>query len=192
MVSAPKILRGVEVGTRAGYLALAGIVVYFLYRTFAKKAVTETPVLPPIGPVKPSDPPPVPTAGGSDTGIVVGPLVSAVRARILVPADGARVYRPLFKSTFPAQIELVNDDTQAHTAQLEIVADFAELAGGERNGVRTMLGNFQVDARSSKRLSVEIESDNTNSGAYEFGQANATLAVFTNGKQTQATTAEVW
>lgn len=191
-----KALRGLEAGTRAGWLVVAGVAVFILWRLFGPKkkegSIEEVvPILPPIRPAQAGDAP-EPTNTAEPQGIVAGSLLTAVVAQIIDPPQGGRADRRLLSSTFPATIEISNVTRSAQSVQVEVVIDFYEFAGGERIGVRTRFPSRSVAGGHVERLEVQLESDNVNNLAYEFGQANAVAKVYTNGKLTQATSFEVW
>lgn len=195
MVSASKALHGIEVGTRAGYLVLFGAVAFVLWKILGPKSVKKTVIPPPVGPVAPTDPAGAPagsTAGQEDYGILAGGLVSKILARVIDPAKGQRVYRRTLRSVFPATIELVNDGTTIESVTVEAVVDVYEYTGGERLGIRTVLGPFPSAPRQVARYDVELDAGNVDSGVFEFGQGDAVVRVFVNGVQTQSTSFEVW
>jgi hypothetical protein len=191
-----KILRGVETGTKAGWLVLAGVGLLLLWRFFQPKKREGTveevvPILPSVEPATPEDVP-EPTNIAPPQGIAAGALVSALRASIIDPSNGGRAYRNALSSNFPATIEVVNVSRTAEDGQIEVVADFYEFTGGERIGVRTRFPVRSFRAGSTERLEVELDSGNLNSLTFEFGQATAVVQVYTNGKLTQSTSFEVW
>jgi len=196
MARSEKLLRGIEIGTKAGYLVLAGFVVWVLWRMLAPKKKEGTieeivPILPPVRPATSGDAS-APTNEAEPQGIVGGFLLSGVTAQIIDPAKGARVYRGALSSNFPATIEVSNVTRQAQDVQIEVVIDYYEFAGGERLGQRTRFPVRTVRPDSIDRFEVQIDSGNFNSLTFEFGQANAVARVFTNGKITQSTSFEVW
>lgn len=195
-MSSIKSLRGLEAGTRAGWLLVAGLGVLLLWRLFGPKkstgAIEEVvPILDPVRPAGSGDAPP-PRNTAEPQGIVGGFLLSGVVAQIIDPAMGARVDRGALTSSFPATIEVSNVTREAQAVQIEVVCDFFEFMGDVRRAVRTRFPVRQVPADSVERFEVQIDAGNFNALAYEFGQANAVVAVFTNGKQTQSTSFEVW
>lgn len=183
--------RGLEAGTRAGWLLLAGLGAFLLWRMFRPRGVEVVPILPPAPPVD-SGSPPEPREAAPPEGIVAGGLVSSLRAQIVTPSRGGRADRRAFSAMFPVTIEVVNQSHEAQDAQVEVVIDFDEFMGGSRVGIRTLLPRERIPANSVRRLEVELDSGNVNGITYEFGQAYAAVVVRTNGKVTQATSFEVW
>jgi hypothetical protein len=191
-----RLLRGVEVGTKAGYLALAALGVYILWKVLGPKKregdIEEiVPVLPSIGPAGSGDAP-EPGNAAPPEGIVGGSLLSGVTAQIIAPAEGSRVYRGVLSSKFDATIEVVNVTREPQAVQVEVVADYYEFTGGERLRQRTRFPMRTVPGDTVQRFEVEIDSGNFNGLAAEFGQANAVALVYVNGKVTQSTSFEVW
>jgi hypothetical protein len=192
----PKLLRGLEAGTRAGWLVVAGVGVLLLWRLFGPKrstgAIEEVVEVPdPVGPAGAGDAP-EPRNQAEPQGVVGGSLMSGITAQIVDPAQGGKVYRRAFSSSFPATIEVVSVMREAHGIQIEVVADYYEFAGAERRGIRTRFPTRQVPGDSVERFEVLIDSGNFNGLAYELGQANAVVRVLVNGIQTQSTAFEVW
>lgn len=190
-MSATKALRGVEAGARLGWVVVAGVAVLLLWRLFKPRGVTVTNLIPPAPPNDASSPP-EPRQQSAPQGVTAGGLVSSLRAQIVEPAEGGRADRRMLSSKFDATIEVVNQSNVAQSAQIRVVIDFDEFAGGSRVGIETLLPTISIPANGVRRLDVELESGNVNSLTYEFGQAYASARVFVNGKQTQGTSFEVW
>jgi hypothetical protein len=176
------------------YGVLAAVVVLFLWRKFSPKPIVRTEILDPLDPVDPSDPTNdgPPGQASEPEGIVAAGLLTRVTAQIIEPAKGSRVYRSLFRSTFPAVIEVVHEGGDVAQVQVEALIDFHEYAGTVRRNVRTLLPAVVMAPGDVHRFEVELESDNVNNLAFEVGQADAIARVFVNGVQTQATSFEVW
>ncbi len=195
-LSSTKALRGLELGTRAGYLVLAGFGVFLLWRIFGPKktqgSIQEVvPILPPIGPAGAGDAP-EPRNTAPPQGIAGGSLLSGVTAAIIDPSKDGRADRRALSSNFPATIEVVNVTRDVQSVQVEIVADFYEFAGGERRGIRTRFPARMVPGDHVERFEVLVDSGNFNGLTFEFGQATAVVQVYTNGVLTQSTSFEVW
>lgn len=195
-MTSAKLLRGVEAGTRAGWLVVAGVAVFILWRLFGPKknqgAIEEVvPILDPIGPAGAGDAPP-PRNTAPPQGIVGGFLLSGVSASIIDPPKDGTVHRNALSSNFPATIEVVSVKRDPADVQIEVVADFYEFMGGERLGVRTRFPVRTVRGDTVERFEVLVDAGNFNGLAYEFGQALAVVRVFTNGVQTQSTSFDVF
>lgn len=191
-----KALRGLEAGTKAGYLVLAGLGLLLLWRFLSPKRKGGTieevvPMQPAIPPAGPADAP-EPRNQAEPQGVVGGSLLSGVTAQIIDPAKDARVYRRPLSSGFAATIEVSNVTRSSQAVQIEAVLDFYELTGGERIGVRTRFPVRQVGADSIERFEVELDSGNFNGLTFEFGQANAVAKLYVNGNIVQSTSFEVW
>lgn len=184
-----KALRGLEVGTKAGYLVLAGVVVYALFRIFGKREQRNIEV----PPIADSDSPEVqgqqePTAADkSPEGIVFGGRIISLGCEIVDPPANGSVWRGALRSTFPATLELVNRSSEGQTAVVEVVGDFHELTGGTRDNVHSTLGPFELKAHEVRRVEVDVETGDLNQVAFEFGQANATFHVYVGGELAQVT-----
>jgi hypothetical protein len=195
-VNGTKALRGLEAGTRAGWLVVAGVAVFIVWRLLSPKRkegdiVEVVPILPPVRPATSGDAP-EPRNQAEPQGIVGGSLMTAVVAQIIDPPEGGRVYRRMLSAAFPATIELSSVMRDPTSVQIEVVLDFYELTGGERLGVRTRFPVRQIRGDGLERFEVQLDSGNVNNLAYEFGQANAVAKVYTNGILTQSTSFEVW
>jgi len=192
-----KTLRGVEIGTRAGWLVLAGLGAFLLWRLLRPKTSAvgtieeQAPLLPPAPPADASSPQ-EPRQATAPEGIAAGALVTTLRAVIVSPGKDARVDRAPLSSSYKATIEVVNQSSYSASAQIETVIDYYEFGGAERLGVRTRFPVVVVRPLGVERLEVEIDSGNFNSLTFEFGQADAVARVYTNGKLTQTTSFQVW
>lgn len=184
-------VRVIEASTKAGYLVLAGLVAFVLWRMLRSREET----------VRTDIVPRAPRAGQGDTepeegsepeGIVAGGLVTGVTAQIIEPPEGGETRRQLFSSKAPVQIEVKNRLQTAQPAQVEIIADYYEQLGSERLGIRTLLDTFMIGPGQVSRFETPMETDNVHTGLYELAQANAIVRVKVNGKLTQTTSFRVW
>jgi hypothetical protein len=190
MASSEKVIRGVEAGTKAGYLVLIAAGIYLLWsfigpKGAVKKVTTVPKTIPPAGGGAEAGAPP--EATDESQGIMAGGLAQGVTGQIIVPPKDGQVERGAFSSTFSATLELVNLKAVAESVFVEVVCDFYELTGGDRLGIRTTLGTQRLDARQVRRIDIEIETDNVNQLSFEFGQANAIVRLYINGQLAQTT-----
>lgn len=192
MTGAGGALRGVEVGTRAVWAVLAALAAWLVWRHFRPAPIEREDLLPPVPPAGGAGAAPPPRQQAPAEGIVAGGLTTGVTAQLIVPAAGSRVYRGMFRSVFPAVVEVVNSLPSVQSVQIELVGDFFEYAGTSRLGVRTRLPRMSVLGGAVARLEVEVDSGNVNNVTFDFGQADAVFRVYVNGVQTQSTGFEVW
>lgn len=183
-----KALRGLEAGTRAGYLILAAAVAFGLYKLFGKKAPVRLDIPPAIPPVGPETPPP--PHEGTPTGLVVGGRTSGARAYIIQPPDGGVVNRNLFQSSFDAIFEIDNETEAPVSVVIDVDAYYDNGFGSLSGPVLTQLGPFRVDALSVARVTSEID---TGQGwlDIQFGSLMGVFSVRTNNVPTQSTSFEI-
>jgi hypothetical protein len=189
-VNGDRALRAVEIGTKAGYLILAAIAGWALWSFFRPAKITRDDVEAPTPPIVPNAPgqAPPPPQKAPPTGLEVGGLTAGISAAIIEPVDGGQVARKLFRAVFPATLELVNYTAATANIHVEAVGDFYEWVGGQRLGVRTLLGPFRIHPLQVSRLNVELDSGNVDAALFEFGKASAVYTVFASGRLTQSTT----
>lgn len=186
MVSSEKILRGVQVGTRAGWLLLAAVGGFLVWRYFSPAAQKKTDLLPPVPPSPDLGAPPDLPAE-TPPGVSSGTHASAVTASIIDPGENGEVSRHPLRSTFPVTFQVANNSNDAQSVQLDVNCDFYEWTGGQRLGVHTLLNTERIPPRTVSQVKAELESGNTDMLLFEFGKATAVVQVYANGLMTQST-----
>jgi len=185
-VSGEKVLRGIQIGTRAGWLALAGLAGFLIWRYFSPAAQKKTDLLNPVPPSPDlGAPPDLPME--TPPGVSAGTHASALIAEIIDPGENGEVSRRPLRSVFPVTIQVANNSNEDRAAQLNIVADFYEWTGGQRLGIHTLLKTETIRARTVSQIQAEIESGNTDMLLFEFGKATAVVQVYTDQVMTQST-----